>query len=179
MIMETTTKYDTIINFFLDNWIIATIVVAAIIIGFIPSLRDGIKQIYDLIKEAFKKEAFKKEEFVIKYKDETITFEIMLRSQHFDIVKIQAITHVLGVHSEREWINKYYPDYSWGMQKLRNITLDGNKSIPFDIICISKGNNHKEIYFDLSDFFNESGCTSSDINKFAEGKIKEIYNRKN
>jgi hypothetical protein len=174
MIMETTTKYDTIINFFLDNWIIATIVVAAIIIGFIPSLRDGIKQIYDLIKEAFKKE-----EFVIKYKDETITFEIMLRSQHFDIVKIHAITHVLGVHSEREWINKYYPDYSWGMQKLRNITLDGNKSIPFDIICISKGNNHKEIYFDLSDFFNESGCTSSDINKFAEGKIKEIYNRKN
>ena len=179
MIMETTTKYDTIINFFLDNWIIATIVVAAIIIGFIPSLRDGIKQIYDLIKEAFKKEAFKKEEFVIKYKDETITFEIMLRSQHFDIVKIHAITHVLGVHSEREWINKYYPDYSWGMQKLRNITLDGNKSIPFDIIWISKGNNHKEIYFDLSDFFNESGCTSSDINKFAEGKIKEIYNRKN
>lgn len=148
MIMETTTKYDTIINFFLDNWIIATIVVAAVVIGFIPSLRDGIKQIYDLIKEAFKKE-----EFVIKYKDETITFEIMLRSQHFDIVKIHAITHVLGVHSEREWINKYYPDYSWGMQKLRNITLDGNKSIPFDIICISKGNNHKEIYFDLSDFF--------------------------
>lgn len=174
MIMETTTKYDTIINFFLDNWIIATIVVAAVVIGFIPSLRDGIKQIYDLIKEAFKKE-----EFVIKYKDETITFEIMLRSQHFDIVKIHTITHVLGVHSEREWINKYYPDYSWGMQKLRNITLDGNKSIPFDIICISKGNNHKEIYFDLSDFFNESGCTSSDINKFAEGKIKEIYNRKN
>lgn len=172
--METTTKYDTIINFFLDNWIIATIVVAAVVIGFIPSLRDGIKQIYDLIKEAFKKE-----EFVIKYKDETITFEIMLRSQHFDIVKIHAITHVLGVHSEREWINKYYPDYSWGMQKLRNITLDGNKSIPFDIICISKGNNHKEIYFDLSDFFNESGCTSSDINKFAEGKIKEIYNREN
>lgn len=172
--METTTKYDTIINFFLDNWIIATIVVAAVVIGFIPSLRDGIKQIYDLIKEAFKKE-----EFVIKYKDETITFEIMLRSQHFDIVKIHAITHVLGVHSEREWINKYYPDYSWGMQKLRNITLDGNKSIPFDIICISKGNNHKEIYFDLSDFFNESGCTSSDMNKFAEGKIKEIYNRKN
>lgn len=174
MIMETTTKYDTIINFFLDNWIIATIVVAAVVIGFIPSLRDGIKQIYDLIKEAFKKE-----EFIIKYKDETKTFEIMLRSQHFDIVKIHAITHVLGVHSEREWINKYYPDYSWGMQKLRNITLDGNKSIPFDIICISKGNNHKEIYFDLSDFFNESGCTSSDINKFAEGKIKEIYNRKN
>ena len=174
MIMETTRKYDTIINFFLDNWIIATIVVAAVVIGFIPSLRDGIKQIYDLIKEAFKKE-----EFEIKYKDETITFEIMLRSQHFDIVKIHAITHVLGVHSEREWINKYYPDYSWGMQKLRNITLDGNKSIPFDIICISKGNNHKEIYFDLSDFFNESGCTSSDINKFAEGKIKEIYNRKN
>ena len=146
MIMETTTKYDTIINFFLDNWIIATIVVAAVVIGFIPSLRDGIKQIYDLIKEAFKKE-----EFVIKYKDETITFEIMLRSQHFDIVKIHAITHVLGVHSEREWINKYYPDYSWGMQKLRNITLDGNKSIPFDIICISKGNNHKVIFLTNQD----------------------------
>ena len=65
------------------------------------------------------------------------------------------------------------------MQMLRDITLDGNKSIPFDIIYISKGNKHKEIYFDISDFFNESGCTSSDINEFAEGKIKEIYNREN
>ena len=34
MIMETITKYDIIINFFLDNWIIATIVVAAVVIGF-------------------------------------------------------------------------------------------------------------------------------------------------
>nr|DAD69655.1 MAG TPA: hypothetical protein [Siphoviridae sp. ctlHU7] len=42
MIMETTTKYDTIINFFLDNWIIATIVVAAVVVGFIPSLREGV-----------------------------------------------------------------------------------------------------------------------------------------
>ena len=168
------TKYDTIINFLLDNWIIATIVIIAVVIGFIPSLRDGIKQIYDFIKGLFKKR-----EFVINYKDETITFEIMLRSQHFDIVKIHAITHALGVHSEREWINKYYPDYSWGMQMLRDITLDRNKSIPFDIIYISKGNKHKEIYFDISDFFNESGCTSSDINEFAEGKIKEIYNREN
>lgn len=42
MTMETTTKYDTIINFFLDNWIIATIVVAAVVIGFIPSLREGV-----------------------------------------------------------------------------------------------------------------------------------------
>jgi hypothetical protein len=40
--METTTKYDTIINFFLDNWIIATIVVAAVVVGFIPSLREGV-----------------------------------------------------------------------------------------------------------------------------------------
>ena len=96
------TKYDTIINFLLDNWIIATIVIIAVVIGFIPSLRDGIKQIYDFIKGLFKKR-----EFVINYKDETITFEIMLRSQHFDIVKIHAITHALGVHSEREWINKY------------------------------------------------------------------------
>ena len=42
MIMETITKYDTIINFFLDNWIIATIVVAAVVIGSIPSLREGV-----------------------------------------------------------------------------------------------------------------------------------------
>lgn len=49
------TKYDTIINFLLDNWIIATIVIIAVVIGFIPSLRDGIKQIYDFIKGLFKK----------------------------------------------------------------------------------------------------------------------------
>ena len=44
--MESTTKYDQIANFFLDNWIVAIIVVIAVVIGFIPSLRDGISAIW-------------------------------------------------------------------------------------------------------------------------------------
>lgn len=36
--MESTTKYDTIVNILLDNWIIAIIVVIALVIGVIPSL---------------------------------------------------------------------------------------------------------------------------------------------
>lgn len=51
--MESTTKYDTIVNILLDNWIIAIIVVIALVIGFIPSLRDGIKSIVEWYKTHF------------------------------------------------------------------------------------------------------------------------------
>ena len=173
MIMETTTKYDTIINFFLDNWIIAIIVVIAVVIGFIPSLRDGMKQICDIIKVFFQKK-----EFVVEYKDEKITFEIMLQSQYFDVVKIFAVTHVLGVHAEREWIKKYYPDYSWSSQSLSKVKIKEGVFKCFDIIDISNGHNKKQIYFDISAFFNDAGCTSTNVNRFARDKIEELYRSK-
>lgn len=44
-----TTKYDTIINFFLDHWITAFIVFMIVIVMAVPQFRDGIKVIYDLI----------------------------------------------------------------------------------------------------------------------------------
>lgn len=51
--MESTTKYDTIVNILLDNWIIATFVVVAIIISFIPPLREGVKLIVEWCKSLF------------------------------------------------------------------------------------------------------------------------------
>lgn len=44
-----TTKYDTIINFFLDHWITAFIVFMIVIVMAVPQFRDGLKVIYDLI----------------------------------------------------------------------------------------------------------------------------------
>lgn len=59
--MTSTIKYDTIVNILLDNWIIATFVVVAVIISFIPPLREGVKLIVEWCKSLFCK---KKKEIV-------------------------------------------------------------------------------------------------------------------
>ena len=90
--METT--YDKLINLLLDNWVIAVLVLISVILIAIPQVRDGIKMLFSLFK--------RKKEFVSEYADEKITFDVKLRSQDFDVVKIHATTHTLGVRAERE-----------------------------------------------------------------------------
>ena len=53
--MENTTKYDTIVNALLDNWIIVTIVLVVVIISFIPPFREGVKLIVEWCKSLFYK----------------------------------------------------------------------------------------------------------------------------
>ena len=117
-------------------------------------------------------------EFVIEYADEKITFEVKLRSQDFDIVKIHATTHTLGVRAEREWLDKFYPGYENHMQLLDQITTDDGEIVTFDILPICNGNNEKDIYFDITDFY--SGAHVELIgssHNYAKQKIREIYNK--
>lgn len=51
--MISTTKHDIIIQFLLDNWIIAILVVFAGIVMAIPQLRDGAKLIIECSKKLF------------------------------------------------------------------------------------------------------------------------------
>ena len=164
------TKYDYIVNLLLNNWIIAIFVIIAILIMALPQLRDGLKILWPFSR---------KKEFVSEYADEKITFEVKLRSQDFDIVKIHATTHSLGVRAEREWLNKEYPGYTNNMQFLRHIRTSDGKELTFDILPIQKDNKKKDIYFDITDFFDGAHVEfTGNTHNYAEQKIKEIYNSK-
>ena len=114
--MEQIITYDKIVQWALNNPIISIIVVICTILIAIPQVRDGIVLIIRLFWPKNNQK-----EFVIEYADEIITFEEKLISQNFDIIKINATTHVLGVRAEREWLNKKYPGYENNMQLLTHI----------------------------------------------------------
>ena len=174
--VNTDNKYETIVNFLLDYWIIAIAVLIFILIGFIPSLRDGFLHLINLIRKIFKNG---RKDFKINFKGEEIVFEYKTRSALFDIVKINATTHLLGVSSEYIWINKYYPGYHMVMQSLSKIKVDDNRNLYFDTLKLeNEKGNLKYIYFDISSFFNDSGCTTTDMNSFAISKIKELNKNK-
>lgn len=163
------TKYDYIVNLLFNNWIIAIVVILAILIMALPQLRDGLKMLWPFSR---------KKEFVSEYADEKITFEVKLRSQNFDVVKIHATTHSLGVHAEREWLNKNYPEYTNNMQSLRHIKTNDGKELTFDILPIQKGNKKKDIYFDITDFFDGAHVSfTGNVHEYAEQKIRDIYGK--
>ena len=165
-------KYDHYINVLLDNGIIATIVIAALVLIAIPQVRDGIKSLVSLF--------CRKKEFVSEYADEKITFDVKLRSQDFDVVKIYATTHSLGVHAEKEWLNKYYPGYENNLQILDHIYTKEGKRITFDILSIHKGDKKKDIYFDITDFYEGAHVPyTGKIYEYAEKKILYLYDEKN
>lgn len=166
--METT--YDKLINLLLDNWVIAVLVLISVILIAIPQVRDGINMLFSLFK--------RKKEFVSEYADEKITFDVKLRSQDFDVVKIHATTHTLGVRAEKEWLNNFYPGYENNMQLLDHITTDDGKTLTFDIIPIHKGYKKKDIYFDITDFYSGAHVTlTGSTHNYAKQKIRDIYNQ--
>ncbi len=143
--MEDTTLYDIIIHWALNHPAISVIVLACSVLIAIPQIRDGVMFVFRIFCPKNKNND---KEFIIEYADETIKVEEKLISQDFDIIKINATTHFLGVRAEREWLNKIYPGYENCMQMLTNIkTNQGRKT--FDILPIRKGNIKKDVYFDL------------------------------
>ena len=165
------TKYDYLVDILLNNWTIAIVVLIAVVLMAIPQVRDGIKMLLSLFKG--------KKDFVSEYADEKITFEVKLRSQDFDVVKIHATTHSLGVHAEREWLNKFYPGYENNMQLLDHITTDDGKTLTFDILPIHKGDKNKDIYFDITDFYSGAHVEfTGSTHKYAEQKIRDLYSNK-
>ena len=164
------TKYDIIINFLLNHWLIAVIVVIAVIIMALPQIRDGLMMLFRGSKQ--------NKEFKSEYADETITFDVKLRSQDFDVVKIHATTHDLGVRAEKEWLNKFYPDYENYFQMLKHFATKDGKTLDFDVLTIRSGEKAKEIYFDITDFYEGAHVSfTNDISKYAEHKIIELYDK--
>lgn len=168
--MEQTTTYDKIVQWALNNPIISIIVIICTILIAIPQVREGVVFIIRMLLHRNNQK-----EFVVEYADEIITFEEKLISQNFDIIKINATTHVLGVRAEREWLNKKYPGYENNMQMLTHIeTKQGRRT--FDILPISKGNIKKDIYFDITDFFDGASVPyHKNTGEYAVAKINQIY----
>lgn len=168
--MEQTTTYDKIVQWALNNPIISIIVIICTILIAIPQVREGVVFIIRMLWHRNNQK-----EFVIEYADEIITFEEKLISQNFDIIKINATTHMLGVRAEREWLNKKYPGYENNMQMLTHIeTKQGRRT--FDILPISKGNIKKDIYFDITDFFDGTSVPyHKNTGEYAVAKINQIY----
>ena len=154
----------------LNNPIISIIVIICTILIAIPQVREGVVFIIRMLWHRNNQK-----EFVIEYADEIITFEEKLISQNFDIIKINATTHMLGVRAEREWLNKKYPGYENNMQMLTHIeTKQGRRT--FDILPISKGNIKKDIYFDITDFFDGASVPyHKNTGEYAVAKINQIY----
>lgn len=166
------TKYDYVVNLLMDNWIVAIIVIVATVIMAIPQVKDGVKTLTSLFH--------RKKEFVSEYADEKIIFDVKLRSQDFDVVKIHATTHSLGVRAEREWLHKNYPGYESNFQLLDHIYTKDGKRITFDILSIHKGNKKKDIYFDITDFYDGAHVPyTGKVYEYAEKKILDLYDEKN
>lgn len=162
--------YETIVNYLLSFWYIALIVLIVIVISAIPNLRDGAKILYAFFKK-------KKREYTIEYADETITFDVKCKSKNFDIIKINATTHDLGVSAEYKWSSKYYPKYDSCMQMLYRKKLDNGDEVVFDKVDIAmEGKPLKTIWFDVSSFIDGAHVSfDGDIDSYAECTINRIY----
>lgn len=171
ILLETT--YDKIVNVLLNNWITAVIVLISVIVIAIPQLRDGVKMLFGIFNK-------KRDSDKIIYADETISFDVKLLSQDFDIVKINATTHILGVSAEYEWIKKHYPDYIVKSQTLSQFKLADNSVLYFDKINISKEHKYnKSIWFDIISFYEGASAPfTGKLDKYATKKIMEIYQKK-
>jgi len=116
---------------------------------------------------------------------ETVTLTDLLRSVGHDVVKIDAHTHQLGVAAEYEWKKRKYPMSEVLMQRLMEMDVGRNtkgtdvKKIYFDVLDMQLPDGRKkEIYFDISSFFNGGGSSMIDPDSFIAEKIKDIYAQK-
>ena len=161
------TMYDNIVNWLLNIPLVAFIILVVVVLMAIPQIRDGIKTILSMLK--------KKEVFVYEVDNEKITFEEKLISRDFDIVKINATTHWLGIIAERKWLEHKYPGYKNCMQILNHIqTNEGIKT--FDILPIEREDIKKKIYFDITSFYKGASVSVlKNVGDYAEEKIKSIY----
>jgi hypothetical protein len=150
----------------------------------IPQVRDGVALLWSFIRAVFKKKDNSDTEIILKNEEETITFTELLRSLRHDVVKIHAHTHILGVAAEYEWIRRRYPGSETVQQALTTLDLIAGKKkyktsqIHFDIITIELPNGRKkEIFFDISNFYDDAESEHLDPHAFIGKKIARLYEK--
>lgn len=170
------TKYDIIVDFLLNNWFVAAVVFICVILMAIPSVRDGLKTLYELLQNVIWR-WIKKDIYKYKKKGETVILTRILKSKKLDVVRIDTTSHDLGIQSEYAWLKKYYPKFEHTMQCLSMIETEQGEKV-FDHFPITKNNISKEIYFDISSFFEEPLEILMDEDEYISHQIKKMYRKK-
>lgn len=120
--------------------------------------------------------------FEFKMDEEVVRYEEKMVSLAFDVVKIHAHSHFVGIAAEYAWLEHKYPDSERIMQSLTTLDLlkkTGDYKtgqVHFDIIKFKlPDGREKEIYFDISSFYD--GQTSSLVapDDFISKKLSELY----
>lgn len=123
-------------------------------------------------------------EITLNVGEERVTFTELFRSTEYDIIKVNANKHFLGVASEHEWIHARYPEANMEMQSLT--TLDRLKlaeteeseaaKVHFDVIdLLFPDGRRKKVYFDISSFFNGMTYATIDPESRVANKLNELY----
>ena len=173
-VMET--KYDALVNFFLDNVFIAIVVLICVVLMAIPQVRDGLKVLCDWTKDLGGKLRCRSNAYIYKSKCEKVRLTRILKSDQLDVVIVDTISHDLGIKSEYAWLKKHYPNYKYPRQSLKFIKTEQGEKM-FDRFPISSANHSKEIYFDISRFCYEPLECFLDKNELTTHKIKGLYKR--
>lgn len=171
------TKYDALVRFFLDNVFIAIIVLICVVLMAMPQVRDGLKVLRDWMKDLIVKLRCLSNMFIYKSKGKKARLTRILKSEQLDVVIVDTISHDLGIKSEYAWLKKHYPNYKYPTQSLKFIKTEQGEKM-FDNFSISSENHNKEIYFDISRFYDEPLECFLDKNKLIIHKIKGLYRRK-
>lgn len=177
--------YEQITKWLENNWITASILVIAAGLIALPKVRDGANLLISWIAAPFKSWRKSKAvgEIIYKVKGEVVTYAEVLRSLHQDVVKVNAHTHELGIAAEYHWIEKRYPGSKTIMQSITSLDLMKDKSkykgsILLDKIQIRlKDGQQKDIYFDISSFFDGDSSSSIDPDGFVARKISALYKK--
>ena len=167
------TKYDIIVGFFLNNWFISVVILACVVLIAIPQLRDGIKMLYDMVRNVFKR-LRNNDVYVYEFDGEKVTLTRKLKSKKLDVIIIDTVSHDLGIQSEYAWLKKYYPKFEHPMQFLNSIETEQGKRV-FDVFPISKEDTTKEIYFDITSFYYEPIEWLMTEDAHITHRIKELY----
>lgn len=120
--------------------------------------------------------------FEITVCEEKITFTELVRSLEYDIVKVHAHTHMLGVMAEHRWMHHMYPDCEMKMQALSTLDrIQGVEGVTvkdplhFDVMTIALPDGRtKKIYFDISSFFGGGGSLMDPESAVAR-KMIDLY----
>lgn len=169
------TKYDLLVGFFLNNWGLSVVVLICVALMAIPQVRDGFKMVREFLQYAFKR--WIKQDIYIYQKDgEKVVMTRVLRSKELDVVRIDTTSHDLGIQSEYAWLKEFYPKYEHRMQCISTIQTEQGEKV-FDSFPISNRESSKEIYFDISSFFEKPLTFIMNENEYISHRIKMLYSK--
>ncbi|MEK6805578.1 MAG: hypothetical protein AABY95_02885 [Pseudomonadota bacterium] len=177
-------KYDQVVGWITGNWVGALALLILAALAALPQVRDGTLLLWSWARRALARDNAGLDEspIVIDTGDERVTFTELLRSADYDVVKVHAHNHILGVGAEYKWIKRRYPKSERREQRLTTLDILSGKGkykanqVHFDVVTIAlPDGREKKIYFDISSFFGGGISTVLNPEGVLARKLAELY----